>query len=145
MIIPVMMLEERTVKLVYNSTKRDEGCYEFDDISNGYEGGYQFGCETHTAESTCELLYEEKQNYCPSHPDIAGCVDFLYNATNKKQAEGGTCAGMGDPRPGFSCFKEQNAEKYCLIYNDPVFCNTIGDLCDADGFVKPEYPYCKGD
>ena len=28
--------------------ERDDGCYEFDDISNGYEGGYQRGCETHS-------------------------------------------------------------------------------------------------
>jgi hypothetical protein len=49
---------------------------------------------------------------------------------------------MGDPRPQFTCFKEQNPEKYCLNHNDPVFCKTIGDICDEDGFVKPEYPYC---
>jgi hypothetical protein len=41
------------------------------------------------------------------------------------------------------CFKNQDPEKYCLNTNDPVFCKTIGDICDADGFVKPEYPYCK--
>ena len=64
--------------------KRDDGCYEFDDISGGYEDGYQSGCETHTTESSCELLYEDKSNYCPNHPDIVGCVDFLHNATNKK-------------------------------------------------------------
>jgi hypothetical protein len=68
----------------------------------------------------------------------------LHNATNKR-TESTTydiCAGMGDPRPGVICFQEQNAEKYCL---GPTFCNTIGDLCDEDGFVKPEYPYCKQD
>ena len=32
--------------------ERDDGCYEFDDISNGYEGGYQGGCETHSTPST---------------------------------------------------------------------------------------------
>ena len=41
-----------------------------------------------------------------------------------------------------SCFKNQDPEKYCLNHNDPVFCKTIGDICDADGFVKPEDAYC---
>jgi hypothetical protein len=125
---------------------RDKGCYEFDDISRGYIGGFQFGCETHTTESSCELMYEEKQYYCPNHPDIVGCVDFLHNATNKQpQSPLSVCAGMGDPRTWVTCFQEQNAEKYCLEYDNPTFCNTIGDLCDEDGFVRPEYPYCKGD
>jgi hypothetical protein len=26
--------------------------------------------------------------------------------------------------------------------DDPAFCKTIGDICDADGFVKPEDAYC---
>ena len=26
--------------------------------------------------------------------------------------------------------------------NNTAFCKTVGDLCDEDGFVKPEYPYC---
>ena len=43
------------------------------------------------------------------------------------------------------CFKDQDPEKYCLNYNDPAFCKTVGDLCDADGLVKPEYAYCKTD
>ena len=41
-----------------------------------------------------------------------------------------------------SCFKNQDPEKYCLNHNDPAFCKTIGDICDADGFVKPEDAYC---
>jgi hypothetical protein len=40
------------------------------------------------------------------------------------------------------CGHENNPEKYCMNTNDPVFCKGVGDLCDADGFVKPEYPYC---
>ena len=40
------------------------------------------------------------------------------------------------------CFKNQDPEKYCLIRDDPAFCKTIGDICDADGFVKPEDAYC---
>jgi hypothetical protein len=120
--------------------ERDDGCYEFDDIAGGYEGGYQSGCEKHTAESTCELLYEDKSYYCPNHPDVVGCVDFLHNATNKDQRE-----VLKDPSCAqslVSCPNEINAERYCLNTNDPAFCKTIGDICDEDGFVKPEYPYC---
>ena len=88
-------------------------------------------------------MYEDKQNYCPNHPDVGGCVDFLHNATNKVQGQTSTdtvCAYVN-----VTCQHESNPEKYCLNYNDPGFCKTIGDLCDADGFVRPEYPYCKGD
>jgi hypothetical protein len=35
-----------------------------------------------------------------------------------------------------------NPEKYCLVTDDPAFCKTIEDICDADGFVKPEDAYC---
>jgi hypothetical protein len=49
---------------------------------------------------------------------------------------------MGDPRPNVVCPQESNPEGYCLNHNDTAFCKTVGDLCDADGFVKPEYPYC---
>jgi len=38
---------------------------------------------------------------------------------------------------------EFNPEKYCLKFNDPEFCKTIADICDPDGFVRPEYPYCR--
>ena len=122
--------------------ERDDGCYEFDDIGGGYEGGYQFGCETHTTESSCELVYEDKNNYCPSHPDIVGCVEFLHNDTNKwTENPMSVCAGMGDPRPNIICPQEINPERYCLMYNNP-YCKIVGDLCDGDGFVRPEYPYC---
>ena len=115
---------------------RDEGCYEFGGIGDGYEGGYQSGCETHTTEASCELKYEDESNYCPNHPDIVGCVDFLHNATNKRTENPlSVCAGMGDPRPEFICFQEQNAEKYCLGHDNPTFCKTIGDLCDEDGLA----------
>jgi hypothetical protein len=124
--------------------EREDGCYEFNDIGGGYEGGYQFGCEQHTTESTCELMYEEKKYYCPDHPDVGECVDFLHNATNKETVSPyNHCAGMGDPRPGFICVQEKNPEKYCLEYDDP-YCKFIGDLCDDEGFVRPESPYCKG-
>jgi hypothetical protein len=62
----------------------------------------------------------------------------------KCQSPYGGCAGMGDPRPNNICPQENNPEGYCLRVNNTAFCKTIGDLCDADGFVKPEYPYCKG-
>ena len=122
---------------------RSSGCSEFGGIGGGYKGGYQFGCETHTTENSCELLIEGEENFCPDHPDIVACVNFLHNATNKiPESPVGPCSGMGDPRPGVICLQESNPEKYCLRYDNPVFCNTIGDLCDPDGFVKPEYPYC---
>jgi len=117
---------------------RANGCSEY----GGYRDGYQFACQRDNTESSCELLISGEKSYCPNHPDITACVEFLHNATNKKPAESGTCAGLGDPRPQFTCYKEQSPEKYCLAHDDPAFCKTIGDLCDPDGFVKPEYPYC---
>ena len=33
-------------------------------------------------------------------------------------------------------------ERYCLTTDDQAFCRTIGDICDADGFVKAEDAYC---
>jgi hypothetical protein len=95
------------------------------------------------AESECALRMEEAKNYCPNHPDIVACVDFLHNATNKEtENPKSSCAGMGDPPQEFTCPQEDNPERYCLTTNNPIFCRTIGDLCDPDGFVKPEYQYC---
>ena len=122
----------------------DDACYEFEGIGDGYKGGYQFGCETHTTQASCELLHEEKKYYCPDHPDIAACIDFLHNATNKwTENPMSACAGMGNPSPNVTCPQESNPEKYCLNHNNTLFCKTIGDICDEDGFVRPEYPYCK--
>ena len=121
---------------------RSSACSEY---GNPYTDAYKSGCMMDSTDNTCELLIQGEKSYCPSHPDIAACVGFLHNATNKRSAETGTCAGMGDPRPQFSCFKEQDPEKYCLNTNDPVFCKAIGDICDAEGFVRPEYPYCTTD
>jgi len=42
----------------------------------------------------------------------------------------------------FKRCQESNPEGYCLMHDDPAFCKTIGNICDEDGFVKPEYPYC---
>ena len=119
---------------------RDSGC---DEYSPDYESGYNSGCIIDTTEATCELLIKGEKNFCPWRPDNALCVEFLNNATNKLPASTtGTCVGMGDPRPWVICPQESNPEGYCLRVNDPVFCKIIGDICDADGFVKPEYPYC---
>ena len=123
--------------------EREDGCYEFDDISDGYEGGYQWGCEVHNTESTCELRYEEIQNYCPDHPDVAGCSDFLLNNSTYKQKiiienyDINSCKSEN-----ITCYEEINPEKYCLTTDNPIFCKSIGDLCDNEGFVRPEYPYC---
>lgn len=81
---------------------RANGCSEYGGM---YRDGYQFACQRDSTESSCELLIRGHQSYCPSHPDIVACVEFLHNATNKKPAESGTCAGMGDSRPQFTCFK----------------------------------------
>ena len=67
--------------------------------------------------------------------DIA-CSEFLHDASNKKPAEIYNSPG---------CFKDLDAEKYCLNYNDPTLCKTVGDICDVGGFVKPEDAYCKSD
>jgi hypothetical protein len=122
--------------------ERSEGCGEY---RPDYDQGYIEGCKKHSTESTCDLKLEGEQRYCPEHPDIVACVPFLQNATNKPtENPDSVCAGMGDPRPNIVCFQEQNPEKYCLNHNNTVFCRTIGDICDPGGFVRPEYPYCKG-
>jgi hypothetical protein len=77
---------------------------------------------------------------CPDHPDVGGCIPFLQNATNKKQND--ESSDLGCAQTSVICFFEQNPEKYCLTNDDSPFCNELGDLCDEDGFVKPEYPYC---
>jgi hypothetical protein len=123
----------------YNKHKAN-GCSEFGGIGGGYTGEYQFGCETHTTQASCELLHMTKKSYCPYHPDIVGCADFLLgNATYKTQGEALTdtvCA-----LENVSCLHESNPERYCLQYDDPAFCSTIGDICDEDGFVRPEDAY----
>jgi hypothetical protein len=49
---------------------------------------------------------------------------------------------MDDLRPNIICPQESDPERDCLNTNNTVFCRTTGDICDEDGFVKPEYPYC---
>jgi hypothetical protein len=41
------------------------------------------------------------------------------------------------------CQQEADPERYCVNTDDPVFCKTVGNICDVGGFVRPEYPYCK--
>ncbi|MGH9987195.1 MAG: hypothetical protein ACRD8W_24880 [Nitrososphaeraceae archaeon] len=123
--------------------ERASGCGEFGGNLGGYKDGYQSGCETHTTESSCELIYEDKQFYCRDNPDVGGCTEFLHNATNKIPGEASALTGCIPVN--VTCSHESNPERYCLNYNDTEFCKTIGDICDPDGFVRPEYPYCKGD
>ena len=68
---------------------------------------------------------------------------FARISTNKRPAESGICAGMGDPSPYFTYFKEGDSERYCLVSDDPAFCKGIGNICDVDGSIKPECAYCK--
>ena len=119
---------------------RDSACSEY---GSKYRSAYQTGCESDSTEESCELLIEGEATYCPNNPDSISCVEFLHNITNKGKPETGLCAGMGNQTWYIICPQESNPEKYCLNTDDPVFCKTIGDICDADGFVKPEYPYCK--
>lgn len=119
---------------------RSKGCGEY---NPDYEQGYKSGCITDMTDNSCELVIRGEEGYCPFHPDIAGCVDFLNNVTNKRTENPmSACAGMGDPRTWVICPQESNPEGYCLMTNNTEFCKTIGDLCDEGGFVKPEYPYC---
>ena len=119
---------------------RQNGCTEY---YPSYKDGFSAGCELENTDDSCELTIEGHENYCPNNPDDAACSEFLHDASNKRPAESGSCAGMGDPRTWVTCAKEADPERYCLNTNDPAFCKTIGDICDADGFVRLEYPYCK--
>jgi hypothetical protein len=123
--------------------ERSQGCGEY---RPDYDQGYIEGCKKHSTESTCDLKLEGEERYCPEHPDIAACVPFLLNDSNKlpEPKTLGACGVFGDPRPNIICPQESSPESYCLRVNHTAFCKTIGDLCDPGGFVKPEYPYCKG-
>ena len=52
-------------------------------LASGYREGYEFGCQTLYTESECALRMEGEDYYCPNHPDIVACTEFLHNATNK--------------------------------------------------------------
>ncbi|HXW12008.1 MAG TPA: hypothetical protein VD694_04540, partial [Nitrososphaeraceae archaeon] len=120
---------------------RDSGCSEY---SSSYETGFSAGCQSveGNTNDSCELIIEGQERYCPNNPDDPACTEFLHDASNKQPPEGGICALPQQERTFTGCFKDQDPEKYCLNHNDPAFCKTIGDICDADGFVKPEDAYC---
>ena len=46
---------------VFNE-ERNNGCMEYGD----YKEQFQLTCENNSTESSCELLYEDKQYYCPN-------------------------------------------------------------------------------
>jgi hypothetical protein len=120
---------------------RDSGCSEY---SSSYEIGFSAGCQSveGNTNNVCELMIQGQERYCPNNPDDPACTEFLHDASNKQPPEGGICALPQQERTFTGCFKDQDPEKYCLNHNDPAFCKTIGDICDADGFVKPEDAYC---
>jgi hypothetical protein len=115
---------------------RDSGCSEY---NSSYETGFSAACQSveGNTKDSCKLTIEVEERYCPNNPDNLACTEFPHDAGNKQPPEGGICA-----LPQHRCFKDQDPEKYCLNHNDPVFCKSIGDICDTDGFVKPEDAYC---
>ncbi len=84
--------------------------------------------------------------HCGEHEITALIIQMIQPVPNsymmstiKKPAETGPFCGPEASHP--VCFKNQNPEKYCINHNDPLFCTIIGDICDADAFVKPEDAY----
>lgn len=121
---------------------RASGCSEY---SSSYTDGFSAGCQSveGNTNDSCQLIIEGHERYCPNNPDDPACVEFLHDASNKLPPESGPLCGQEPSDPG--CFKNQDPEKYCLNHNDPTFCKTIGDICNADGFVRPEDAYYKND
>ena len=120
----------------------DNGCSEY---SSSYRSGFSAGCESveGNTDDSCELTIEGHASYRPNNPDDPTCTEFLHDTSNKRPAESGPVCGQ---EPSYaSYFKNQDPEKYCLNHDDRAFCKTIGDICDADGFVKPEDAFCKTD
>src|ERR671911_405410 len=120
---------------------RESGCSEY---SSSYESGFSAGCQSLEGNTydICELTIEGHEIYCPDNRDDLACTDFLHDVSNKKPLppkSGSVCDGP-TYHPG--CPQIHNPERYCLVTDDPAFCKTIGDICDADGFVKPEDAYC---
>jgi hypothetical protein len=77
---------------------------------------------------------------CPNRPDDPSCSEFLHDPSNKiTPSPYGLCAQQ-PYHPG--CPQITDPERYCLTTDDQAFCKTIGDICDADGFVKAEDAYC---
>jgi hypothetical protein len=134
----VMMMGTRSSSF---NDDADSACSEY---GNAYEDGFSAGCQSveGNTNDSCELIIQGHERYCPNNPDDPACTEFLHDASNKQPPEGGICAQPQQERTFTGCFKDQDPEKYCLNYNDPAFCKTIGDICDADGFVRPEDAYC---
>jgi hypothetical protein len=65
--------------------------------------------------------------------------EFLHDPSNKKHLLP-TDFAQQPYHP--SCPQIADPERYCLTTDDQAFCRTIGDICDADGFVKAEDAYC---
>ena len=118
---------------------RDNGCSEY---GNAYEGGFSVGCQSVEGNTydSCELKIEGHERYCPDNPDDPACREFLHDASNKQPHSTIGACGQEPYHPG--CPQILNPERYCLVTDDQAFCKTIGDICDADGFVKPEDAYC---
>jgi hypothetical protein len=117
---------------------RDKGCSEY---GNSYENGFSAGCQSlGNTNDRCELTIKGHASYCPWRPDDPACTEFLHDVSNKlPRSSIGACAQV-PYHPG--CPQNYDPERYCLVTDDPAFCRTVGDLCDPDGFVKPEDAYC---
>jgi hypothetical protein len=169
-IIPLSMVA--TISNVYASGPRldypedatEEGAYCWID---GYDAGFAGKYDKDRADE-CAILADDEYNsawkygckdagylpnecqYFKNNPDdlehaAPACTEFLHNATNKNTPSPyGACAPGQQPdtyHPG--CPQVLDPERYCLNTDDPAFCKGIGDICDEDGSVKPEYAYCK--
>ena len=117
----------------------DSGCSEY---SNSYESGFSAGCQSVEGNTydSCELTIKGHEMYCPDNPDDPACTEFLHDVTNKQPHS--TIGACGQEPCHLGCPQILNPERYCIVTDDPAFCETIGDICDADGFVKPEDAYC---
>src|SRR5919106_2622548 len=118
---------------------RDSGCSEY---SSSYESGFSAGCQSleNNTYDSCELTIEGHEIYYPDNPDDPACTEFLHDVSNKQPHSTIGACGQEPYHPG--CPQIVNPERYCLVTDIPAFCKTIGDICDADGFVKPEDAYC---
>jgi hypothetical protein len=133
----------RDGKVTSFDKNRSTACYEY---SSSYEDGFSAGCRSaNNTDDSCQILIQGYEVFCPDHPGSTNCVEFLHNDTNKKTPSPyGACAPGQEPYH-LVCPQVLDPERYCLNTDDPAFCKGIGDLCDADGSVKPEDAYCKND
>jgi hypothetical protein len=75
---------------------------------------------------------------CDANPNHPYC-------TGEKGRDGGPFCDLPS-HPG-SCYdRNDNPEEYCTTYPyDSDFCELIENVCDADGSIKPDNPYCTGE